>query len=134
MKLLALDIGKKRIGVAISSSGIISREYETILNTSFDNVLARLREIIAKEEIEKLIVGLPKSMDGQDSDYTKYVREFSRDLKKHLKVGIVLEDERLTTNEAKRQLINLGASDDEISSRIDQYAAKLILDQYLGNY
>ncbi len=134
MKLLALDIGKKRIGVAISSSGIIAREYETITNTSSSDVSNYLLSIIKKEEINQLIVGLPKSMNGKDSDYTKYVRDFTKSLKNNIKKPIIFEDERLTTNEAKRQLINLGASDEEIKSRIDQYSAKLILDQYLENY
>lgn len=134
MKLLSLDIGKKRIGVAISNSGIIAREYETIKNTSIKDVITYVDDVITKEEIEKLIVGLPKSMDGQDSEYTKYVRDFTKEIANHLKIDIIFEDERLTTNEAKRQLINVGASDEEIKNRIDQYSAKLILDQYLGNY
>lgn len=134
MNLLALDIGKKRIGVAISTSGIIAREYETITNDGFEEFASYIKKTIKEESIDKVIIGLPKSMDGSDSAYTKYVRDFTTKLKNVIKKPTVFEDERLTTNEAKRQLINLGASDEEIKKRIDQYAAKLILDQYLGNY
>lgn len=134
MKLIALDIGKKRIGVAISGSGIIAREYETIKNENFEKIVNHLNDLIDNESIDKLIIGLPKSMDGSDSEYTKYVRDFTNELKSVIKKPVVFEDERLTTNEARRQLIGLGASDEEIKKRIDQYSAKLILDQYLGNF
>jgi len=134
MKLLALDIGKKRIGVAISTSGIIVREYETIRNLSPEETAKKILSFIESEKIQKLIIGLPKSMDGTDSDYTKYVRKFANSFKKNIKIPIILEDERLTTNEARRQLIALGVSDEEIKNRIDQYSAKLILEQHLENY
>lgn len=133
MNYLALDVGKKRIGVAISTSGIIVCEYETIKNIDIKDTPKKINSIIKNEQIEKLVIGLPISMNKSDSDYTKYVRNFAHKLKKNIKIPIILEDERLTTNEAKRQLIALGASEKEIRDRIDQYSAKLILEQYLEN-
>jgi putative Holliday junction resolvase len=134
MRILSLDIGKKRVGVAVSFTQIISREYTTLSHDDTHKLLQEIEKIVHRERIEKVIVGLPKSMDGKDSEYTKYVRQLAQKIQDRIDIDVILEDERLTTQEAKRQLINLGASSEEIEERVDQYAAKLILEQYLQNY
>jgi len=129
MRILALDIGKKRIGLAISHSGIIASEYLTLENNK--DLLKKISDILAKENIEKIIIGLPQNMDGTESVYAKEVLQFAEKLRKVTKIFILFEDERLTTKEAERQLREQGVSSEDLKKRIDQYAAKLILEQYL---
>jgi putative holliday junction resolvase len=130
MRILALDIGKKRIGVALSTSGIIASEFATFTNDQ--STIEKIEEIVKKEDIEKIIVGLPKNMDGTNSEYTYYVLNFEKKIKKYINIPIIFEDERLTTKDAELKLKAMGLSADEVKRRIDQFAAKLILEQYLG--
>lgn len=132
-RYLSLDIGLKRIGVAISTSGILCKEYATFENSSIENSINRIIEIIDKEKINNLIIGLPISMDNTHSTYTEYVLNFSKKIKEIINIPVILEDERLTTQEAERQLRELKISFNEIKERVDQYSAKLILEQYLSN-
>ena len=130
MKILALDVGRKRIGLAISQSGILVQEFLTMDNKESSS-FTEIAEIIEDEGIEKLVIGLPKNMDGTDAEITKYVEEFSKKLSAIISIPVDFEDERLTTKEAERQLRNSGLNHEEIEKRIDQYSAKLILEQYL---
>lgn len=129
MKYLSLDIGTKRIGVAISRSGILAKELKT-----FDvskNTIKNIVKLIQEEEIEKLIIGLPVSMDGVERDAAKNVRDFADQISKQINTKIEFEDERLTSVEAERQLKNEGCTDDEMKHRVDQRSAKIILEQYI---
>lgn len=138
MKYLSLDFGTKRIGVATSDSGIIANEYTTLVFDNWPETKQRIMSVLALEKVEILVVGLPKNMDGTESKYSAYIRDYVASLQKditasHLTIAIYLEDERLTSSEAERQLREQGCDQQEIKKRVDQYAAKLILEQYLGN-
>jgi len=133
MKYLSLDIGKKRIGIALSLAGTFCKEYKTLDFTTSDNLISDIKTIITENNIDAIIIGLPKNMDGSDSEYTLYVREIADKIKTKITIPINLEDERLTSAEAERQLQEMGLARDEIKKRVDQYAAKLILEQYLEN-
>lgn len=131
MNYLGLDIGTKRIGCAISESGVIAREYKTIAVTDTNQAIKDIISICQKENIEKIVVGLPQNMDDTESDFTKEVKDFVQKMKVRIKIPIVFEDERLTSKEAERLLKENKIKKEELKKRIDQFSAKLILEQYL---
>lgn len=138
MSILALDIGKKKIGAAISRSGLLAEEYCTI---NFKNELLAITQIIfliKKEKITRLAVGLPLDGQGLDTEQTRYVRDFVEKLKERLanykiNLKVILINEFLTSKEAERQLLKQGLNFQAMLNRRDKFSAKLILDQYLDN-
>ncbi len=136
MAILALDVGRKKIGVAISESELISSAYCTIDVKDDKSAVGEIIFLVKRNNIDKLIIGLPKNMDETESNETKHVREFAKiienKLKQYkLKTKIYFEDERLTSKEAERLLFEKGMSKEKIRANRDKMAAKLILDQYL---
>lgn len=138
MSILALDVGTKKIGVAISKSELISEEYCTIHYQDKKIAVGEIVFLIKKDNIDKIIIGIPKNMDNTDSLQTKFVKDFSKSLQKiilqfKLKTKIYYEDERLTSKEAENILFKKGLSIENVRRRKDQFSAKLILDQYLDS-
>ena len=118
MTLISLDLGDKRVGVAISRSGIICEPLTTI---DFDqDFYLNLKKICQKEEVKKIIVGLPKSLSGQENDQEKKIRSIA---KKIQKLGFQIEfvDESYTTKMAEERR----------AKDVDQEAAVIILQDYL---
>lgn len=132
MKILALDIGKTKIGTALSIANIFAKEYLLIENSDKQKSIKQIKFIINKEKIRKIVIGMPKNMDGTLSDISIYVKNFSEKLKKEISVPIFFEDERLTSQEAYNKLKKLNLSREEIKNQIDNYSAKIILEQYLN--
>lgn len=129
-RILAVDFGEKRIGLAISDeSKKIAFRYKTIENNSFQKVVAEFQEIVKKENIEKIVFGLPLTLKSTDSETTKKARDFFEKLKKAVSVEIVLSDERFSSGMAKKML-SFQKTTKEI---IDQEAARIILEDYLRN-
>lgn len=136
MSILALDIGTKKIGLAISQSELLAEEFCTIRSDQDDQMIMEIIFLIKRKKITKLIVGLPKSpktISVQEQKIKKLVEKLQDQLKKmDLKVEIFFEDETLTSKEAERILFSQDKSLQEVLERRDQLAAKLILDQYLN--
>jgi putative Holliday junction resolvase len=135
MSILALDIGKKKIGIAISRSGLIAYEYCTLFYDDKDRAVMELILIAKKENIKILVIGMPHNPDGNDKQQI-FTEDFSKKLKDKiaqfdLKIKIVFENEYLTSKEAESKLFELGLSPEIIRQRRDQMSAKIILDQYL---
>lgn len=130
MNYLGLDIGQKRIGVAVSESGVIAKELCTISVVNLEQALEKITNLINVHKIQKVIVGLPKNMDGTHSDYTYEVRSFTDRLRQRIDIPVVFEDERLTTVEAERQLKQQGVTNHKLKERVDSFSAALILEQY----
>lgn len=127
-RLLAVDFGKKRIGLAISDElQKIAFRYKTIQNISFQKTVKELKNVIEKESIEKIIFGLPLSLKGKDSEITKKARSFYNHFKKEILVPIVLRDERFSTKLAQKTLSFRKAP----KELLDQEAARIILEDYL---
>lgn len=128
-KYIALDIGEKRVGVARSDdSGTFSFPLETISVNDFDS---RLKEIISEEKPEKIVVGLPRNMDGSEGFQAKRVKEF---VEEHLEAyhgKIEYEDETVTSIEAENLMKIEGKDPKREKDLIDAYAAKIILESYL---
>lgn len=125
MPILALDVGEKKIGVAISETGLVSHEFCTI-HKSQDLAFGEIVFLAKRKNIDIIVVGLPLNKDGSQA---KKIKNFTKKLKKFARV--VYEDESLTSKEAERILFGLGLSLDKVRERRDQMSAKIILDQYL---
>lgn len=126
MAILALDVGEKKIGVAVSETGLVSHEFCTIHIKSQELALGEIVFLAKRKNVDTIVVGLPLN---SDSSQAKKIKNFAEKLKKFAK--IVYEDESLTSKEAERILFGLGLSLDKVRERRDQMSAKIILDQYL---
>lgn len=134
MRILALDHGSKRIGVAISDpSRIIAQPLVQLDAEPFTKFLECLRELIRTQEVSLIIVGMPRNMDGSYGDAAARVREFVTALREALTASILTWDERLTTAQAQRLLIAGGASRQKRKERVDQTAAAILLQSYLDS-
>ena len=134
MRILGLDYGDARVGVAITDVlNITVQGLETIQrNQSDKNVLKRLDEILAKYEIEKIVVGLPLNLKGEKTQRTELTEKFIHKLKcKYNKIRIETMDERLTTIEAQKTMNFLNVNKNKKRAIIDTIAAEYILQAYL---
>lgn len=133
-RVLALDVGKKRIGLAVSDElGITAQGIETLERTRIRQDLEHLKEIAARWNVRLLLVGKPLHMSGSESNQSEYTREFAERLHKHLNLPLIFWDERLTSAEAERMLRETGASIERRKRTVDRLAAVLLLESYLGN-
>lgn len=131
-RLLAIDHGEKRIGLAISDPNkIISKPLKTILLSDIELFYKKLLEIILDYDIEKLIIGLPVGMDGNYTLQTEKVEAFKDALQEKIKIPIEMFDERLSSISAKKSLISQGVKTGHNKSQIDQTAAAIFLQHYI---
>lgn len=125
---LALDVGEVRIGVAANPQGVsMAQPRGFIVND--EKVVKAIQTHIDKEHSEILVVGLPRGMQGQETDQTMYVRDFVESLKPKINLPIVLQDEALTSVKAEQELDARGKPYER--GDIDALAASYILDDYL---
>lgn len=131
-RVLALDVGKKRIGLAVSDElGITAQGLETLQRTRVREDLDRLKETAERLGVSLLLVGKPMHMSGDESRQSEYTREFAERLGKHTTLPVVFWDERLTSMEAERLLREGGASLEQRKKAVDRMAAVLLLNSYL---
>jgi len=132
MRLLALDVGEKRIGVAVSDpSGTLATAREVLIRRSLAEDLATLVRLVAEYGAEEVIVGLPLNWDGTVGWQARRVTQYANRLAAHLPVPVRLWDERLTTEEADSLLAQAGRRGSDRRKRLDAAAAALILQDYL---
>lgn len=125
-KILALDVGTRRTGVAITDEDkIIVFSRPEIHHTSTEELFSQLREFIAGENIEKIIVGKPLNLKGEQSSQTKYTEEIADKIKMEFSIEAVMMDERLSTHQA-------GKFNKE-EKYLDSIAAKILLETYLSS-
>lgn len=128
-RILAIDFGQKWIGLAISDKlKVIAKPFATLENKGKKYVISHLKNICQKLEVGKIVIGLPKSLSGKEGIQAKKVRNFAKSLKE-IKIPIVFEDERFTTEEAKKFL------KEKLSPKNlekNQLAAFYILQSYLN--
>ena len=129
MKLLALDFGEKRIGVAIGDSKIGVAAARNFLANN-QKVFENLAELVEREEVKKIIVGLPRGF-SRETQQTKAAREFVKKMKNKIPVEIEFADERFTSRIAKMNLQTSGKSSREQKGWVDSEAARIILQEYL---
>jgi len=132
MRILALDHGTKRIGVAVSDeTKTIAQPLEFIPAEPFTDFLERLRQLIREKQIDLIIVGLPRNMDGSYGPAALKVQVFIAALQKAVMIPIKLQDERLTSTQANRVLIQGNVSRKKRKAKVDQTAAAILLQSYL---
>jgi putative Holliday junction resolvase len=127
-RVLGLDLGTKTIGLALSDAGrMIATPYETVKRTKLKADLARLNDIISKEGVAALVLGLPINMDGSEGPRCQATRQFADDLGKLINLPLAFWDERLSTYAAEQILIEADLSRERRREVIDKVAAAVIL-------
>jgi putative holliday junction resolvase len=132
MRILALDHGTKRIGIALSDElKMIAQPLEFVLAEPFADFLKRLKELIHEKEVELILVGMPRNMDGSYGPAALKVQEFVSVLKETIAIPIKMWDERLTSAQANRFLIQADVRRDQRKEKVDKMAAAILLQSYL---
>ena len=132
MRLMCLDVGTKRIGIAVSDLLMITAQgVETLKRTSAQNDIKRYKELISEYGVDKIIVGLPKNMNGTLGPMAESIMEYSEMLKSSLGLPVELYDERLSTKLATDTLIKGNVSRKNRKKYVDMIAAGYILQSYM---
>lgn len=132
MKILGLDYGETRIGVAVSDAmGMLANPLDTISERDRTLQLEKVAAVARAHGVEKIVVGHPKRMDGTLGHRAQYTEEFARDLSHMLCIPYVMWDERLSSTEAHRILESGGVSGKKRKTKVDKIAAVIILQGYL---
>lgn len=131
-RFLAIDFGEKRIGLALSDPmKIIAKPFKTIFYSNQNDLINKIALIIKDEKIEKIILGLPKGLKGNNTSQTNIVIEFYNYIKDKIDTPIVMEDERLSSVSAKKSLILQDIKTGHNKALIDETAAAIFLQLYL---
>jgi putative Holliday junction resolvase len=134
MRVLAIDHGTKRMGIALSDeTATIAQPFEFIPAEPFANFLARLKQLITEKQVDQILVGMPRNMDGSYGPAALKVQEFVAVLKETIAVPIKTWDERLTSAQANRMLIQAEVRRDKRKLRVDAAAAAILLQSYLDS-
>jgi putative holliday junction resolvase len=131
-RVVALDPGTKRVGVAVSDPDrVLARPLPIIQRTSWKKLLLQVKSILAEYDAKALIVGLPYNFDGTESEMTSEARNMAGKFKLSLDVPVYLQDERATTYEARGRLWKAGVEGKEMQRVLDSEAAVIILTDFL---
>ncbi len=135
MRIIGLDYGTKTVGVAISDAlGITAQAVETITRKEENKLrktLARIEELIKENDVEEIVVGLPKNMNNTLGERAEACKEFADSLERRTGLPVVMWDERLSTVSADKVLMESGVRRENRKAVIDQIAAVFILQGYL---
>lgn len=131
---MALDLGERRIGVAVSDPlGLTAQGLETLVRTNLREDLARLEELARRHEAALVLVGNPVNMNGTEGRRSAWAREFAEKLRRRCGLRVELWDERLTSREAGRVLRESGVSQTKRGKAVDRLSAVLLLQSYLDS-
>ena len=131
-RILGLDLGSKNIGIALSDPlKITSQGLTTLKRISRAKDLSQLRELVREHDVREVVVGLPLNMDGSLGPQAEKVTREAERLRSELGIPVILWDERLTTVEAERTLLQADVSRSKRKKVIDKLAAQIILQGYL---
>jgi putative Holliday junction resolvase len=134
MRILGLDFGTKTIGIAVSDElGMLGHGVGTIRRRSLTQDLAELRERVKQYNVQKIIIGLPLNMDGSAGESARRVLAFAEQVKKECGLPVETWDERLSTVEAQRIMLDAQLSRKKRKKIIDTVAAAVILQDYLDH-
>jgi putative Holliday junction resolvase len=133
-RLLALDLGQKRVGVAVTDElRITVRPLPPIRRTSWKQLVRDVAALVSDFDAQSMVIGLPLSLDGTESSAAQEARRQARNFELSLHIPVFLQDERLTSIEVETDLRAEGFDHDEILERVDSAAAALILRDYLAS-
>jgi len=131
-RVLGVDLGQARTGVALSDElRMLAHPLETIENRSAEKVARRVRQIVAEKEVDCVVVGLPRHMNGSLGPAAEKAQQFVEKLRSLISCEVVTWDERLSTVAAERALRDAGRKTRETRGIRDQVAAQIILQSYL---
>jgi len=131
-RVLGVDLGQARTGVALSDElRMLAHPLETIENRSAEKVARRVRQIVAEKEVDCVVVGLPRHMNGSLGPAAEKAQQFVEKLRSLISCEVVTWDERLSTVAAERALRDAGKKTRETRGIRDQVAAQIILQSYL---
>jgi len=131
-RIMALDVGSRRIGVAVSDPlGITAQGLDTIQRQNKRRDLEALRRLLSEYQIREVVVGLPLRLSGAEGTQSEKMRVFADDLRYHFGVTVHLWDERWTSTEANRLLRETDLSIEKRAKVVDRMAATLILQSWL---
>ena len=134
MRVLAIDHGTVRMGIAMSDElKIIAQPMEFIPAEPFSGFLKRLRELLGEYEVELILLGMPRNMDGSYGEASLKVREFEAVLKNSITLPVKTWDERLTSVQANRALSLGGVKKQKKRKNVDAIAAAILLQSYLDS-
>ena len=135
MRTMSLDLGSRTIGVAVSDlTGLIANGVETIRRTSPERDFVRIGELVNQWEVEEIVLGYPKNMNGTIGERAELTKAFAEELRSRFPgVSVVLWDERLSTVAAERVLIEADLQRKKRRKVIDMMAAVVILQNYLDS-
>ena len=132
MKILSIDYGEKRIGLAISDENEkLASRFLTLENRSQKKSIAEIKKIILEKNIQKIIIGIPIGLKGE-SEQTRNIKEFSAKLSENIEIPIREVNEVFTSKMAEENLLQAGVKSRDIKEITDQEAARIILQDYLN--
>jgi putative Holliday junction resolvase len=132
-RLLALDLGEKRVGVAISDElRITVRPLPSLRRTNWKELLRAVIVLVQRFDAQGIVIGLPLNLNGDEGQAAEDARQSARNFELSLEIPIYLQDERLTSREAEESLRAAGCSDNEVREQVDSQAAMIILRDFIA--
>ena len=134
-RLLAIDYGRKRVGIAMSDALRITAQPHTTIQ-KFRNIpelISQIHLICSEFNVVGIILGLPRNMDGSEGEMAQEVIQFAQQLETKIDIPLIMLDERLTSVQAKKTLTQFGIKPSQNKHKVDQMAAALILRGYLDS-
>lgn len=135
MRIMGLDFGSKTVGVAVSDALLLTAQGVEIIRRKEENklrqTLARIEELIVEYEVEEIVLGLPKHMNGTEGVRVELTEEFKEKLERRTGLPVVFWDERLTTVSADKTMMEAGIRRENRKEYVDMLAATFILQGYL---
>lgn len=131
--VVALDLGEKRVGVAVSDTLMISiTRLSALPRSNWKQLLRDVAALVRHYDAQTVVIGLPLKLDGSDGDAALEARRIARNFARSLKISVFLQDERLTSVAAEQNLLLQGYDRDQVSANVDSEAAALILGDFLS--
>ena len=135
MRVLGLDLGERRIGIALSDGlGLTAQPLTVLTRTNARSDLQVIQQLATQHDVGTIVLGLPLTMRGEHGTQAKQASAFAQTLHQTTRIPVELVDERLTTVQGERALLETGTSRRKRKRLIDQVAAQLILQQYLDTH
>ncbi|HEX3010987.1 MAG TPA: Holliday junction resolvase RuvX [Syntrophomonadaceae bacterium] len=134
MRIMGLDVGDKRIGIALSDPlGWTAQGHSVLHRTTMENDLKSIQQLCQEMEVEKLVIGFPRNMNGTIGPRAQQTEDFARRLQEYINLPLEFWDERMTTQIAERVLIQADVSRQKRRKVIDKMAAINILQSFLDS-
>jgi len=133
-RILALDLGTKRIGLAVSDElQLTAQGIPTLVRRNLHADMLELARIAAEQNVDRILLGDPRRLNGEQGRQSEWVQDFAERLQRHFTFPVQLWDERLTSREAERTLRGSGVKDQDRKAAIDRLSAVILLQSYLDS-